>query len=781
MKTYFPILMTNLICSVLYSAHVLADLTDQYLTGLPTHNKSLVTGQSYQLPIYIQADKVQANYHKSAVFSGNVHVKQGNSILTADYVQLYQEQEKQGEPIRIITASDNVKYDSNEIILKGLKAWSNLNTKDTNVYYGNYIMVGRQGHGDADTIKLRGNSRYSILENGSFTSCLPGENSWSIFGAKVNYDRQEQIIKIWNAQFKIGKVPVFYSPYVQLPIGNKRRSGLLIPNTKYSSSNGFIFGLAYYLNLAPNYDLTITQNYIGNYGTQIQTEFRYLTSFGIGLIEFDWLPNSHPYNYNHSSYSDYSLLYWKHSGIIDQVWRFNVDYTKASDTYYFNDFVYKYDHINDGYVTQKFSIGYTNKNWDLVLSGKQFQTFNPNINTYFVLPQLDINYYKNNIGLFNFKVAIQAAKFTNVKDHYLEATRLHIEPTISLPLTTFLGSLNIEAKLMATHYLQENIQNHNNNTATNQRLEKAVNRVIPQFKADSTMVLDRNIEFSQGYTQTLEPRLQYLHVPYRNQNHIGIYDSTILQIEYTDLFHNRTYSGLDRITPTNQLIGGITTRIYDNMLVERFYASIGQIYHFSQHDHDIRNTISTLGNYNDASNIIWAGDSYYRANNHWGMHGGMQYHMRFHSIVLGDAVLEYSRDKNHIVQLNYRYVSSRPQHIKQIPHKIFHDYYQQNISQVGVIASWPLVSHWLLMGAYYYNIKSSHSVDQLVGLQYHNCCWAMHFSYERKITGWNVLSQSSNYDNKLSFNIELRGLSSNYGLGSEKTLSSSTLPYQQLL
>ncbi len=67
------------------------------------------------------------------------------------------------------------------------------------------------------------------------------------------------------------------------------------------------------------------------------------------------------------------MYYWKHAGVLDQVWRFNIDYTKVSDPYYFNDFDSKYGSSTDGYATQKFSVGYAIENFDATVSTKQFQ------------------------------------------------------------------------------------------------------------------------------------------------------------------------------------------------------------------------------------------------------------------------------------------------------------------------------------------------------------------------------------------------------------------------
>ncbi len=78
-------------------------------------------------------------------------------------------------------------------------------------------------------------------------------------GSEVIHDREEQVAEIWNARFKVGPVPIFYSPYLQLPVGDKRRSGFLIPNAKYTTKNYFEFYLPYYWNIAPNMDATITR------------------------------------------------------------------------------------------------------------------------------------------------------------------------------------------------------------------------------------------------------------------------------------------------------------------------------------------------------------------------------------------------------------------------------------------------------------------------------------------------------------------------------------------
>ncbi|MBF2790905.1 MULTISPECIES: LPS assembly protein LptD [Enterobacter] len=783
MKKRIPTLLATMIGSALYSQQGLAaDLASQCMLGVPSYNRPLVSGDTNSLPVTITADSSKGTYPDNATFTGNVDINQGNSRLQADEVQLHQKQpEGAAEPVRTVDALGNVHYDDNQVILKGPKAWSNLNTKDTNVWKGDYQMVGRQGRGDADLMKQRGENRYTILENGTFTSCLPGSNTWSVVGSEVIHDREEQVAEIWNARFKLGPVPIFYSPYLQLPVGDKRRSGFLIPNAKYSTSNYFEFYLPYYWNIAPNMDATITPHYIHKRGNIMwENEFRYLTHAGAGLMELDYLPSDKVFQDEHPTEGDKHrwLFYWQHAGVMDKVWRFNVDYTKVSDSSYFNDFSSKYGSSTDGYATQKFSVGYAVQNFDATVSTKQFQVFSDqSTSTYGAEPQLDVNWYQNDVGPFDTRVYAQAVHFVNTDSDMPEATRVHLEPTINLPWSNDWASLNTEAKLMATHYQQKNIDNYN--ASRNADLEESVNRTLPQFKMDGKLIFERDMAMlADGYTQTLEPRMQYLYVPYRDQSKIQNYDSSLLQSDYSGLFRDRTYGGLDRIASANQLTTGVTTRVYDDAAVERFNVSVGQIYYFTESRTGDDNI--NWEKDNKTGSLVWAGDTYWRMTDRWGLRGGVQYDTRLDNIATSSAAIEYRRDEDRMVQLTYRYAS--PEYIQAtLPSYAGSERYKDGISQVGGAASWPIADRWSIVGAYYFDTNANKPADQMVGLQYNSCCYALRVGYERKLNGWDTQNNQSKYDNVIGFNFELRGLSSNYGLGTQKMLRSNILPYSSAL
>ncbi len=234
-------------------------------------------------------------------------------------------------------------------------------------------------------------------------------------------------------------------------MGDKRRSGFLIPNAKYSTKNGVEFSLPYYWNIAPNFDAT-------HYSALYEQTRRRDVGKRVPLSDparqrlnwnLDYLPSDKVYEDDHSSDSNSRrwLFYWNHSGVIDQVWRLNADYTKVSDPDYFNDFSSKYGSSTDGYATQKFSAGYVNQNFDATVSTKQFQVFDrESSNSYSAEPQLDVNYYQNDVGPFDTHLYGQVAHFVNSNNNMPEATRVHFEPTINLPLSNGWGSLEYRSQ-----------------------------------------------------------------------------------------------------------------------------------------------------------------------------------------------------------------------------------------------------------------------------------------------------------------------------------------------
>ncbi|WP_157991220.1 LPS assembly protein LptD [Candidatus Erwinia haradaeae] len=774
--------MVFLINFILFHSIVLAgDSTLQCKDASPIQENHLIDDEYLnQLSVIITSDMATVSYEKNAIFNGHVDIHQGHRHLKSDYVQF--NRSMLGPTTTLIDTIDllgHVQYEDEQVVLSGPRAWINLNTKDVNMWNSSYKILGRQERGFARQIQLRRNNQYTILKHGMFSSCPIGNHGWTIEGSKIIQDRDMQVYKIWNARFKLGLIPILYSPYLQIPIGDKHRSGFLVPKGSYNKISGFQFLFPYYWNIAPQADATFMMRYISHRGIQWQNEFRYLI-LGSGLLEFDYLKHDDIYKYGYDKNGFFSprwLFHWHHANFNTNYWNFKAEYTKVSDTDYFRDLDSKYGSTTNGYLTQRFDWSYTGKNWNTTLSRKYFQILSTKNyhDFYSAEPQLDFHYYLGNPGLFQSHLYSQVVRFTNRNPQMPDAIRIHIEPMINWPYVTEWNKLNTTVKILSTYYLQKNIQYYNLQSKHIHILKNSINRIIPQFSIDEQICFDHDMVLLPGYTQSIETRIQYLYIPYHDQRSIQVYDSTLLIRNYYSLFQERKYSGLDRIDAANQITTGLTMRIFDPNSYERFNISVGQIYSLIPEFHRLhRESDDYLGT------IALVAASKARVKDHLVIYGGLYYDTYLDSVSQGDFILEWRSDVNHMVQMSYRYISEN--YISQVllENEIDQSQYKQDISQIGITASWSFINQWSVVGSCYYNTKTRLIVDQLVGVEYSSCCYLVRFGYVHNIKGW--MEGAGKYDNKIIFNIELRGLRPNdYRLDSTQMLRQGILPYQSII
>lgn len=775
-KTCYTLISVSIL-TALYHSPARANLTQQCLLGVPQFQGEIIQGDINNLPVYIESDFAQVNTPSLAKYTGNVQVQQGNRSLLTQSLEIKQTGENQ-DTSRFAYINDGLDYKDNLINLTGTEASVNLANRDADIRQAGYQLVGRQGRGEAQDVQLR--ERYRTLKNASFTSCLPNDNAWVIYANEMRQDLKEEVAEMWHARFHILGVPVFYLPYFQLPVGDKRRSGLLLPDFGSSSRDGYFYAQPLYWNIAPNYDATITPKYMSHRGWQLNSEFRYLTALGEGSLAGEYL--------NDDRYSDYTgenrsrhLFHWTHQATLQQNWRLNIDYTRVSDKRYFNDFSSDYGSSTDGYATQTAKIAYYQPHYNIALSVKQFQIFDDvDIGPYRALPQLDFNYYRNNIAdsRFDFKLFSQAVRFDNDSQLMPKAWRFHLEPSLNLPLANNYGSLNIETKVYATHYQQQK-----GKAANAEEVERRVNRFIPQIKVDLQTILASNQTFIPDYTQTLEPHIQYLYRPYRDQSNIGSslnssylgygYDSTLLQQDYFSLFRDRRYSGLDRIASANQVTVGGTTRLFDQQGDERFNVSLGQIYYITPSRID-----NNQNNNTSSSSSSWALETNWKINDQWSWRGSYQYDTSLDETSLANSTLQYNPDGNNIIQLSYRYASEAyiDQNLTESANR-----YNQDIKQLGMTIGWELNDNWAVIGRYYHDIALNKPIEQYAGIQYNTCCWSASVGYRRYATSKdNQQYQYDNevfYDNSLTFMVELRGLGGSHNSGISRMLGKGLIPY----
>ena len=776
MKKNTYTLISLSILTALYSAESTADLAKQCLYGVPHFTGEVVSGNPNDLPVYIEADQAEITQPRSGIYKGNVDVKQGNRHLQSAEVEV--QQQGSGDNVqRYAFARGGFDYQDNQINLLGDDAKIHLNTKDTDVRNARYQLVDRQGRGSAESVELRDD--YRVMKNATFTSCLQDDHSWSIYADEMRQHVKEEYAEMWHARFKVQGVPVFYTPYLQLPIGDRRRSGLLIPTLGHGSRDGYFYAQPVYWNIAPNLDATLTPKYMSRRGWQLNSEFRYLTTLGEGQIAGEYLGDDRLKDYDSENRKRH-LFYWKHNAAFARDWRLDLNYTKVSDKRYFNDFDSAYGSSTDGYADQTGRIAYYQPNYNIAMFVKQFQIFDEVvIGPYRALPQIDFNYYQN--GLFgnkvDFKLFSQAVRFDNDSAQMPTAWRFHGEPSVNTTLSNRYGSMNLEAKLYATQYQQKK-----GRSDKAEDVESSVNRILPQLKIDFQSVLASNQTFISGYTQTLEPRAQYLFRPYKDQSNIGSklnsqylgfgYDSSLLQQDYFSLFNSRRYSGLDRIASANQVTLGGTSRFFDENKEERFNIAVGQTYYLEPSRID-----ENRDNRTEGSSSSWAIEANWKINDLMRWRGGYQYDPQLGQVSLANTGIEYNPTKNNVVQLNYRYASKEyiNQNLTAEANR-----YNQDIKQLGVQVGWELSDHWAIAGRYYQDLALKKPVEQYLGVQYNTCCWSVGVGARRYVTSrQNQKNDDIFYDHGVGVTFELRGFSHDHKTGIENMMKKGKLPYLQ--
>lgn len=776
MKKNTYTLISLSILTALYSAESMADLAKQCLYGVPHFTGEVVSENPNDLPVYIEADQAEITQPRSGIYKGRVDVKQGNRHLQSAEVEV--QQQGSGDNVqRYAFARGGFDYRDNQINLLGDDAKIHLNTKDTDVRNAHYQLVDRQGRGSAESVELRDD--YRVMKNATFTSCLQDDHSWSIYADEMRQHVKEEYAEMWHARFKVQGVPVFYTPYLQLPIGDRRRSGLLIPTLGHGSRDGYFYAQPVYWNIAPNLDATLTPKYMSHRGWQLNSEFRYLTTLGEGQVAGEYLGDDRLKDYDSENRKRH-LFYWKHNAAFARDWRLDLNYTKVSDKRYFNDFDSAYGSSTDGYADQTGRIAYYQPNYNIAMFVKQFQIFDEVvIGPYRALPQIDFNYYQN--GLFgnkvDFKLFSQAVRFDNDSAQMPTAWRFHGEPSVNTTLSNRYGSMNLEAKLYATQYQQKK-----GRSDKAEDIESSVNRILPQLKIDLQSVLASNQTFISGYTQTLEPRAQYLFRPYKDQSNIGSklnsqylgfgYDSSLLQQDYFSLFNSRRYSGLDRIASANQVTLGGTSRFFDENKEERFNIAVGQTYYLEPSRID-----ENRDNRTEGSSSSWAIEANWKINDLMRWRGGYQYDPQLGQVSLANTGIEYNPTKNNVVQLNYRYASKEyiNQNLTAEANR-----YNQDIKQLGVQVGWELSDHWAIAGRYYQDLALKKPVEQYLGVQYNTCCWSVGVGARRYVTSrQNQKNDDIFYDHGIGVTFELRGFSHDHKTGIENMMKKGKLPYLQ--
>ncbi|NLS12376.1 LPS assembly protein LptD [Vibrio sp. SM6] len=723
-----------------------------------------------QAPIVIQADHLQAIGNDKAMYSGDVEVTQGAKRITAESITYHQNEQ-------VAIAEGDVSFTDGQVMAHSARVTSNLENDTFELEDTRFHFLCDQGRGNAayvaKIISRTGQPIYE-LEDGSLTSCPPGDNAWQMVAENIEIDQTEETATFYHSRFEVLDVPIFYMPYLTLPVGDTRKTGFLFPSISYGSNDGFELEVPFYWNIAPNYDLTFTTLYMSQRGVKFDNDFRYLTDgYGMGELKVEYMQHDKKYQRDDSRWG-YQI---KHDGIIDKQWLVNLDYSQVSDIDYFLDLPSDIGNREDGQLLQQGRVAYRSQFWDMSLMVRDFQILLTEDNQpYRLLPQLAFNYYSPLWdNTLRFDVRSQASHFDTNDADKPNAMRLHVEPGLILPLSNTWAEWTTEARAMATYYRQD----LKDNAMLEHLYDETVNRFVPEFRSHLRLHLERPTTIFEGYTQTLEPQMQYLYVPDENQSRIFNYDTTLLQTDYYGLFRSRKYSSIDKIAPANQLSYGASTRFFDENYRERLNISFGQIYFI-----DTKTKLNQIND--DASNYSsWAVEADFNYNDMIYYHGGVQYDIDLKAMQLANSTLEYRFDKG-FVQGNYRYVTR--DYIAATVSPVGGDWSRvtsDGISQAGIVAAYDMNPNWSFAGQYYYDLVEHIDLEWLASLRYQSDCWYIGLTYANQIVGWNdevvgINHGNLDYESNVSVNFGIQGFATNskaYTAAKELDSSDNAITY----
>ncbi|HGY1012398.1 LPS assembly protein LptD [Aeromonas salmonicida] len=737
-------------------------------------------------PVEVDADRLEAKQGGTAVYQGDVKVRQGVRKFDSDYAELDQKS-------RDVIAIGNIYYNDGQITVTSDKTLkSNLDTKNSELEEGKYQVHGSPVRGSADRVTMTNNNQNITLEGAQYTTCPPGQEVWTLKAGSIDIDQTEVFGEAWNASLWLYDYPVFYFPYINFPIKDERKTGLLYPGYTQSSKNGMDITQPFYWNIAPNYDATITSRFMDRRGLMEQVEFRYMPDPAhVGSLYFESLADDKQYDETPSLNEKLSdghryLLNARHTSLFaDNAMRVSVDYTKVRDRdyNYFNDFSPKVGTQVENQLQQSLMAGYFQQNWNLNTEVRTYQILLANAQQpHELMPRINHNYYHQgnwydlawNTEVTRFGYNNTQASAQNLGDAYT-GTRVYTAPTLTMPLIDEAGYyLDSQYKLMYTRYDQE-VPDNMSSTFT-QRFtpegasgvtldEGIITRTLPSFRLKGGMTFERNQDWFGGdANQTLEPEFQYLYVPYKDQDNIGVYDSTTMRQDYYSLFSDRRYAGLDRISDSNRVSLGVTTRVYDQAGDERIRLAVAQAFDFVAPRVKLYPSESLATN--TRSPLSFEGDA--KINEQWFAHAGAQYDMDQSEISSANSALEYRREKL-ISQLNYRFV-------RNANYDLSNTNQVADLNQVGMLLTTPLNDQWHLYGGYYHDLDQGVKVDRKVGLKYDSCCWSINFNLEWVNTPDNVTMRPTS-ERSLGIQFEMKGLGS-VGTGSKGTsLDTEALPY----
>jgi LPS-assembly protein len=455
-------------------------------------------------------------------------------------------------------------------------------------------------------------------------------------------------------------------------------------------------------------------------GLALEAQFRYLTERSRGKLGSFFLPGDDLAGIDRSLSS-----LWHQTDFTDNL-RLSASIEHASDSGYFEDFGLGPDGTSVTFLDRYLSLAWLGRGWRFDGRVQDFQTIDllvdPLSRPYSRLPQLAFTgaWPLARSGLIT---SLDADATWFDRDVGTTGLRMDLMPRLAWPMRGPGYHLEPSAAYQLTAYRLSDLA---------PGADDAPDRQAPILSLDAGLVFEREASSGHRLLQTLEPRLNYTWIPFREQSGLPVFDTALPDLNLVQLFRTNRYVGADRLGDANELAVGLTTRlIHADSGRQYLSATIGQRYFFDRPRVVLPGEpAETRG----ASNLV--GEIEMTAHRHWSARFAMEWDYAASNTLLRQASVQYKPWNDTVVNVGYRYREGL-------------------LEQWDASAAWRLSPNWQVFARQVYSLRDKTSIDRFAGFEYGSCCWRV------RLIGRNYVSnRTGENDTSVMLQLELKGLSS---------------------
>lgn len=670
---------------------------------------------------------VEMDLEGSGLFSDGIQIRRGDGVLSAPGARYDQ-------PSGHFMLEEGFQYRDPDTALSGTQATFDLRSNSIVVRDADFELFGVPSRGSAGTLAIDQADRLN-LRDVIYTTCARGQEDWLLRAGRLTINRESGMATARNARLEFKGVPILYTPWIAYPVTNKRQSGFLLPSIGRSETRGVEFQIPYYLNLAPNYDATLTPRYMDRRGLELLSEFRYLWPGHRGVAEAEYLPD------DKLSGDNRYLLGIRHESLLGRGWRATADARTVSDTRYFEDLYGSTLSTSQTHLSHELRLEYFDSVWSLLGRIQSFETLDEHLTStekpYRQLPQLAASAYRPR-GLLGLDWSFDGEFDFFDRGEGITGSRLHLAPGIVLPLAYRGLWLKPAATIDYTGYRLRDLPAG--------ETDSRPTRTAPVYSLDMGAVFER--AGKGGWLQTLEPRAQFVHIPFRNQDELPVFDTIEPDFNMVQLFRKNRFMGHDRLGDTNRLNLGLTTRILDPANGREYLsATLGQARFLTSQDVTLPGEVPVSSNASD-----WLAEIGVTVKEYWKMNAGYQWGSATDKTQRAHFRMQYRRDGQRVVNLAYRYR-------------------RDSLEEIDFSAAWPLTERWSAVARYDHSLRDNEAIERFAGFEYQNCCWGLRLVYRNYIA-----DRTGKADNAIALQLILKGLT-NVGDPAGRQLERGILGY----